>query len=62
MNRVFQMKTILLQDQVHYQIIMNLMVGTIMNFVRVKNMSLMERQCQHRILRYTQNGQLRRSA
>lgn len=49
MNKVFQMKTILLQDQVHYQIIMNLMVGTIINFVRVKNMSLMERQCQHKM-------------
>ena len=62
MSKVFQMKTILLQDLVHYQIIMNLMVGMIMNFVKVKSMSLMERQCQHKILRYTQNGQLRRSA
>ena len=48
-NKNVSTRTILLQDLVHYQIIMNLMVGMIMNFVKVKSMSLMERQCQHKM-------------
>ena len=58
MNKVFQVRTILLQDLVHCQNTMYLMAGTKMNFVKVKHLTLRVRRCQLKMLRYTQSGRL----
>ena len=58
MNKVFQVRTILLQDLVHFQNTMYLMDGMKTNFVKVKHLILVARRCQLKMLRYTQSGRL----
>ncbi len=54
------MKTIRLQDQVSYQIIIYLVVGIRIKLVQL-SLILILKKCQMRTYRFTQNGQLRKS-